>query len=177
MPRKTKYQILRDYVDYLNDVFNQIITDSRLVILNQKYITCFQNKFPRPLKLKPRGFLHFHQLVSVRYGKVIVEDCGYRFSLSSNPDDEQQWVFRYEYSLNPEENVPHAHLHLNADRSGEQLQHIHFPTGRVSIEQVIAHLIIEHGIKSKRDDWLEYLAKSHAGFTKQRTDPQSQLFP
>lgn len=175
MPKDTSHKILQDYIDYLNTLCNQIITDSRLVLVNDRVIKCFQNKSPRPLKLKPRGFLHFHQLVSVRYGKVTVEDCGYRFSLSLNPDDEQKWVFRYEYSLNPEENVPHAHMHLNAIMGGKQLRHIHFPTGRVSIEQVIAHLIIEYGIQPKRSDWLEFLAESHQSFTKLRTDPP--LFP
>ena len=104
-----------------------------------------------------------------------VEDCSYRFSLSSNPGGEQKWVFRYDYSLNPEENVPYAHLHLNADRDGKQLQRIHFPTGRISIEQIIAHLIIEHGVQPKKPDWLEFLTKSHLSFVKLRTDPP--LFP
>ena len=177
LPRSTNSKILQDYVDYLNEVFNQTITYSRLVLLNQRYITCFQNKAPLPLKLEPRGFLHFHQLVSVRSGKVIVRDYGYRYSLSSNPDNAQQWIFRYEYSLSPEENVPHAHLHLNASRGKQQLSHIHFPTARVSIEQVIAHLVIEHEVKPKRGDWLEYLSRSHKGFTQRRTDLQSTLFP
>ncbi len=175
MPRNVNIRILQNYVDYLNEVCNQIITDSRLVILNQKYITCFQDEAILPLRLKPQGFLYFHQLVSMRSGKVIVEDCGYRYSLSSDPDDEEQWIFRYEYSLNPEKNVPHAHLHLNASRRNQELRHIHFPTGRVSIEQIIAHLIIEHGVQPKRLDWFEFLAKSHHGFTKRRTDPS--LFP
>ncbi len=119
--------------------------------------------------------MHFHQLVSVRSGRVIVEDSGYRYSLSLNPDDEEQWIFRYEYCLNPEENIPHAHLHINATRGNEALRHIHFPTSRLSIEQIIAHLIFEHGVQPKRPDWLDFLTESHRGFTKRRTDPP--LFP
>jgi len=138
-------------------------------------ITRYQNKQILPLKLKPKGWLHFHQLVSVQSGKVIVEDCAYRYSLSHAPRDEQQWIFRYDYRLNPEDKYPHAHLHLNANRGDDSLRHLHFPTGRVSIEQVIAHLIIEHGVKPKREDWFEFLAKSHYGFAKRRTDPP--LFP
>jgi hypothetical protein len=143
--------------------------------VNKRYITCFQDGAILPLRLKPQGFLHFHQLVSVRSGRVIVEDSGYRYSLSENPDDEDQWIFRYEYSLSPEENVPHAHLHVNAKRDDKPLRHIHFPTGRLSIEQIIAHLICEHGIESKRADWLNFLANSHRGFLNRRTDPP--LFP
>lgn len=120
--------------------------------------------------------MHFRQMVSLKRGKICVDDSIYRYSLSPNPDDENEWVFRYEYCLNPVENVPHAHLHLNADKDGEPLRHIHFPTGRISIEQIIAHLIIEHKVECKMCDWYEYLAKSHEGFTKRRTDPQSKLF-
>jgi hypothetical protein len=143
--------------------------------VNQRLITCFQNDTILPLRLKPGGFLHLRQFVSVRSGRVIVEDSVYRYSLSENPDDEDRWIFRYDYSLNPEENVPHAHLHVNAEKGDEPLRHIHFPTGRLSIEQIIAHLICEHGIESKRTDWLDFLTNSHRGFLSRRTDPP--LFP
>jgi len=163
----------------LNGVFNQTITDSRLVVVKTQrstsLVTCFQDNRFLPLKLKPRGWLHFQQAASVQSGKVIVDDCRYCYSLSSDPDDEQKWLFRYEYLLNPDENVPHAHLHVNAKRGNQHLKHIHFPTGRVSIEQIIAHLICEYGIQSERADWFDYLAESHKRFTELRTDPP--IFP
>ena len=175
MPRVTHSRILQDYVDYLNTVCNLIITDSRLVIINYRYITCFQSGGINALRLSPYGFLHLHQLVSVVSGRVIVEDCGYRYSLSSNPADEEQWVFRYEYRLTPKDDYPHAHLHINAKRGDVPLHHLHFPTGRISFEQVIVHLIQEHGIRPRREDWLEFLSQSHSEFMKLRTDPP--LFP
>jgi hypothetical protein len=175
LPRNVNFRVLQDYVDYLNEVFNQTITDSRLVILNQRYITCFQNETFQPLILKPRRYLFFHQLVSVHSGTVVVEDCGYSYSLSPNPDDEEKWIFRYEYSLEPEEHIPHAHVHINASRGEQQLKHYHFPTERISIEKIIAHLILEHGVRPRRADWFEFLSQSHMKFTKLRTDPP--LFP
>lgn len=169
---------LQEYVDYLNGILNQTITDSRLVILrrNRLIISCYQDDF-LPLQLKPQGYLHFRQLANVKADKVIVEDCRYIYSLSPDPDDEQQWIFRYEYCLTPEEHVPYAHIHLNASRGAQPIRDIHFPTGRLSIEQIIAHLIIEHGVTPKATNWFELLAESHRGFMERRTDLTSPLFP
>lgn len=182
MSRNRDLRTVQNYVDYLNKVCNHTITDSRLIVVHIRQqpfylVACLQDKIVLPLKLKSQGWLHFRQLVRIQSGKVIIEDCGYRYSLSPDPDDEEKWIFRYEYCLYPEEDVPHAHLHLNASRGTQDLRHIHFPTGRVSIEQIIAHLIIEHGVEPKEPDWFAVLAESHKGFTTRRTDPQSQLFP
>lgn len=90
--------------------------------------------------------------------------------------DEHEWLFRYEYSLNPDENTPHAHVHINAKKGERELKRTHFPTGsRLSIEQVIAHLIMEYGIEPQCDNWLEVLTTSHLGFLEIRNDPK--LFP
>lgn len=182
MAKNQSRQIVQKYIDYLNEVLNNTITDSRLVIVGGTQelvylVSCFQNDKIVPLKLAPQKWLYFRQLVSIQTRKIIVRECRYHYSLSSNPDDEEQWIFRYEYCLEPEDQVPHAHLHLNAIRGGQNLKHIHFPTGRVSIEQVIAHLIIEHGVKPKGQNWFTILADSHQGFTKRRTDPHPHLFP
>lgn len=178
--------MLQDYVDYLNIVFNRTITDSQLVLLEKTspifVVTCLQNKDTRALELKPRGWLHFRQVVSVqsrnaKYRKVVVEEGSYRYSLSPNLGDEDQWIFRYEYCLTPNAEVPYSHLHVNASRGNWHMKGIHFPTARVSIEQIIAHLIIEYRVQSKSQGWLEYLAESHGCFMEQRTDIPSQMFP
>ena len=180
MPRvNVNIEKLQEYADYLNGVFNKTITDSRLVVWQRNshlYITRRQKGFP-PLELKPKGYLHFWQRAIVQPDqKVKVEECRYIYSLSDNPYDEQQWIFRYEYSLNPDKHVPYAHIHLNACRGDIPLGHIHFPTGRISVEQIIAHLIIEHRVKSKRG-WFKLLANSHKGWMKKRTDLDLCLFP
>ena len=173
--------ILREYVRYLNSIFNLLISRSRLVLVRHEpplfIVSCFQNKEFLPLKLKPTGWLHFRQYASIQSGQVVVEDCRYIYYPSSNPPNEHEWLVRYEYSLNPPEKVPYSHLHVNMSKGGRPFRDIHFPTGRVSIEQIIAHLIIEHGIQPMKADWLERLTESHRGFMERRTDPQSQQFP
>lgn len=179
MPDNRETRILQAYVDYLNGIFNQTITDSRLSIIarhNRLIISRYRDGF-LPLELKPKGYLHFRQLARVERGKVIVEDYRYIYSFSANPDEELKWIFRYEYSLTPAEKVPHAHIHINAYWDNNPLKHIHFPTGRLSVEQIITHLILEHGVTSKTEDWLNSLANSHFGFTKRRNDFENTLFP
>lgn len=172
------FGVLQAYVDYLNSIFNQTITDSRLTLLghtNRLRICRYQDERILPIELRPHGYLHFNQWAYVRDGKVIVEDCRYVYSTSADPDSDQEWIFRYEYCLEPEENVPYAHVHLNAICNNRPMQHIHFPIGRVSIEQIIAHLILEHGVTPRTPDWFGILEESHRGFVRRRTDPP--LFP
>ncbi len=187
MPKVSDVQALQDYVDYLNVVFNQTITDSQLILLKKTssnfVITCLQNQDTRPLELKPTGWLHFRQLVTIQpadneeRGKVVVKEGTYRYSLSPNLGDEVKWVFRYDYELNPsKEHIPHSHLHLNASRENERLCDLHFPTGRVSIEQIIAHLISAYKVQAKRLDWLDYLAKSHGDWMGKRRDIESRVY-
>jgi len=175
----TNFQILQRYVDYLNTILNQTITDSRLTVINRGehlIVTRYQNKNFLPLELDPPSFLHFKQLAFVNSkGKVVVEDCRYLYSMSDNIDDEDKWIFRYEYNLKPDKNVPHAHIHLNGYCNNICIKHIHFPTGRVSIEQIIAHLILEHKIIPKQPGWFETLSDSHKGFLQRRNDPP--MFP
>lgn len=176
MPTSDEREKLQQYVDYLNEICNGLFTDSRLTVLegsqpNYHLITRYQDGQIKPLELKPRSWLHFLQTVSIQEDKIIVQDYVYRYSLSFNPDDEDQWIFRYEYRLEPRDKYPHSHLHLNADMGRESLKHIHFPTGRVSIEQIIAFLITEYEVQPKKTDWFDRLFASHREFQRLRTDP------
>jgi hypothetical protein len=179
LPNNADTQIVKAYVDYLNSILNQTVTDSRLVVLQRSsflLVTRYQNGELQPLKLTPPSYLHFRQFAQVNAeSKVVVQECRYIYSASNDIDAEDKWIFRYEYSIQPEPNVPHAHIHLNAICNGCSIKHIHFPTGRVSLEQIIAHLVLEHGIKPKTADWFNVLKDSHEGFVQRRQD--LLLFP
>lgn len=194
MPKKSKpLQIIQDYIDYLNSVFNSTVSDSRLTSLksasaNFRVIARYQSGSRLPLELKPSGFLFFDQLVQtvekVRTEEqqlgVEVSSYVYIFSWSEDRGDEEAWIFRYEYEREPAETIrPHAHLHVNAQRQDINVRDIHFPTGRISIEQLIAHLVLEYGIESKLsiDDTINFLRQSHKGFVERRTDLLSPPFP
>jgi len=184
LPRRSGFDpVLQAYVDHLNWLFNSTISDSRLVLLELeresefRQIVRFQDEARLPLELAPRGYLHFRQLVRRAGDHVEVSEARYVFSESADPDDESAWVIRYEYDRAPEPGKPQAHLHVNAERRGESIKHVHFPTGRISTEQLIAHLILEHGIESAHPDTVKFLAESHKGFLHRRTDPEVEAFP
>lgn len=174
--------VIQAYIDHLNGLINTTVSDSRLALLevaggsDQKHIVRFQSQ-RMPLELKPNGFLRFQQLVHRVEDHVEVTQANYMFSHSEDPDDEAAWVFRYEYDRHPKPTKPQSHLHVNAERNGESIEHIHFPTSRISVEQLIAHLIMEHGIESARDDWRDFLGASHQGFVQRRTDSKTVAFP
>ncbi|HXG35455.1 MAG TPA: hypothetical protein VNL15_00635 [Dehalococcoidia bacterium] len=130
-----------------------------------------------PLELNPHGFLHFMQLVRREGNHVEISEGRYVFSESANPDDESAWFLRYEYERSPAPGKPQGHLHVNAERKGINIKHIHLPVSRISIEQLIAHLILEHEIQSLDPKAMEILAESHRGFLKRRTDFETDAFP
>ena len=177
MPTSSDINIVQDYVSHLNRICNLVISDCHICALegtqpNRYIITRYQNKALLPIALKPKGCLDFYQEVSVSKGGIIVENYVYRYSPLYTQDKEPQWVLRYEYNRSPVEYIPHAHLHIIANRGGKFLGRIHFPTGgRVSIEQIIAHLIFEYGVTPKCEDWFEILSKSHQGFLEKRGEP------
>lgn len=178
---KSKEQIFREYISYLNSVFNELITSGRLIGLYDKpsplsTISCFQDKEFCQLALNPTGWLDFRQTVSIQSSKVVVENSRYIY-YPSPVTDEDSWLFRYEYNRNPAKNVPRSHLHVNMFKNGKSFKRTHFPIGRISIEQILAHLIIEHGVKPMKTDWFERLAKSHNGFMRLRTDLDEPHFP
>ena len=188
MPERiTPTSAVRLYVDFLNQVLNAILTDSRLTALESRpnyVIDRFQNEEFKPLELRPRGFLHFRQFVTRVDEHVQVEWYNYIYSVSPDRDDEDAWICRYEYKREPSSpNVPRAHLHINAKaKKGwhlkRPLKRIHFPTMRMSIEHLIWHLIEECGVTPKisRNQALKELASSYSGFTDRRRD-SVRVFP
>ncbi len=175
--------VIQKYVDYLNRLFNSTVSQSRLVFIELerqsefRLIARYQNRQILPLELSPTRFLHFRQLVRRVGNHVEVSEARYVFSESADPDDESAWIIRYEYDRYPQPSKPQAHLHVNAERRGATIKHIHFPTGRISLEQLIAHLILEYGIESAHPRTMEFLAQSHRGFLQRRTDPETEAFP
>ena len=102
----------------------------------------------------------------------------YQYALTMNQDSD--WIFRYEYRRTPEPLRPHSHLHINAaflDNPSIQFDRLHFPAGRLSIEQMLAHLILEWEIEAKVEDPIAELAETHKRFSKRRTDLIDPPFP
>lgn len=178
--------LIQRYIDHLNRLLNQTITTSRLTHLRgpasgEWFISRVvgENRLA-PLELRPNGrWLHFRQAVTVRRkdSKVIVREASYHFSYSDNPDDEEAKVFMYHYHRMGRPGQPQSHYHVFGDRGGASVRALHFPAGRVSIEQIVAHLLTDQKVACRRrlEDAIVLLRASHKKFMTLRTD--DPLFP
>ena len=192
MPKRlTDEKSLQDFVDSLNRTLNTTVTQSRLTLwagsrLANRRVTRAQ-KFaePLPLELRPRGNFVFVLMTirmedSPRGNHIELENCSFRFSKSPDLREESAWVLRYDFSMNPEPGQPHAHLHVNAvhKHNNTPLERLHLPSGRVSLEQFLAHLLLEQGVEPIPDitvaEAMESLGEGHRRFP---TDPTPTLFP
>jgi hypothetical protein len=86
--------------------------------------------------------------------------------------DNASWVFRYDYVRTPPEPEPAGHLHLRGKPAEDclppevELQDVHFPTGRISIEAVIRLLVESFGVPCNgwHNRWRAVLAESERAF-------------
>lgn len=92
-------------------------------------------------------------------GKWKVRTVSYIYSLFT--DNEERISYHYHPSASPQIWFPH--LHVNNNR-------MHFPSGRVSIEEFIRLAILEYGARPTQD-WEAVLMESQRQFEKYRTWP------
>jgi hypothetical protein len=128
---------------------------------------------PVALKREPRLFL------SVMLQYRLVEDDGPRgpwkvrttaYSYTVEDGDGAE-IIAYHWHPHARGSDHRPHLHFrSAGKVGEPgWAHIHFPSGRVALEDVLRLLIREMGVEPLREDWEEILDETQAGFEKWRT--------
>lgn len=176
-------KIVQPYVDALNEILNKTVTDSRLVTLELQrdnyeatvfLITRWETKEIRPLELRGGNWLHFRQQVVEDGERLNVLEARYIFSHSDDVDDEDRHVFRWEYTREPPGgHVPFGHLHVYAGG----LKHTHFPTRRLSLEQILWLVVSEFGVQPKDDHWYKILKDGHLDFLRRVRDSEDALLP
>ncbi|MDP2949395.1 MAG: hypothetical protein Q8P22_07645 [Chloroflexota bacterium] len=104
-----------------------------------------------PLELLDGTWLHFRQRVLIIEDRLELNSYSYAHSVSPDPDDEGAKVFMYHYSRDRSANPdrPQAHLHVNASHNGQALKRFHFPTMRITVQHLVAFLVIEHRVKCR----------------------------
>jgi len=187
--KRSPARIIQDYVDYLNGLVNQTVGHGRLSALEKsgnprRLIGRYVDGRIKPLVLKPRGFFHIEQLVEpTSDSRVSVLYAKYKYSFSDNPDDRRADIFRYEYDKFQSEPLrPKSHLHVNVKHeryARMEFARVHFPTGRVSLEQVLAALILEFDVQTIGDQMaaIDLLRASHTGWIARRSDLKEAGFP
>jgi hypothetical protein len=107
-------------------------------------------------------------------GKRVLKVANESFALLV-ADDEDSWVFRYEYEREPRGIHPKAHLHIRGSLSapaasalgeGKTLERVRFPTGRVSVPAMINVLAEEFEIPTNqvRELWRPVLMQVESDF-------------
>ena len=93
-----------------------------------------------------------------------------------------RWVFRYDYSRFPTNKYPAAHVQLRGvlleeclPGQGTALEHVHLPTGRVSLEAIIRLLIETFKVppRTTPNVWRPLLALSERAFLDNAHQPLS----
>jgi hypothetical protein len=128
------------------------------------------DKEPAPLPLTNGHYLYIFNRLGVRREERYIATLEYRYTYQATESD-SSWIFRYEYIREPPEPYPYAkqHLHINASPASymgaEPFEGLHLPTGRrITIERLVRHLIVEHGITPISDDWERTIADAEAHF-------------
>jgi hypothetical protein len=124
------------------------------------YMGHIKDKLPAPMLLTNGAYLRIYHLLGVRRKAKFLTTLEYSYTYQATPDDDDEWIFRYEYIRKADGayDYPRAHVHVNgrpgAYKAAKAFPTLHLPTGgRVTIEDMIRHLIGEHGLKPVSPDW------------------------
>ncbi|MBI4602712.1 MAG: hypothetical protein HY721_12210 [Planctomycetes bacterium] len=124
-----------------------------------------------PLLLADGHFLDYSVTLFIdrETKRLVVSKSRYQYQLDK---EGARWVFRYEYLRDPKDKHPASHLHVRGTLAEdclpphETLEHLHFPTDRVSLEAVI-RLLADHfrvPCSETEEVWRPVLLESEAPF-------------
>ena len=93
--------------------------------------------------------------------------ASYTYQVGGGLDDPRP-LFTYQYDQNAPFPYPRCHLHVFAapdDYAQERpFSRLHLPTRRITLEQIVWHLIHEHDVEPRRDDWRQVLWQNEEWF-------------
>jgi hypothetical protein len=110
-----------------------------------------------------------------RRGPFKVQTLAYSYTLYAldQRDDREREIFSYHWHPRGQSPITYPHLHLaqGAEVGRDEVREAHFPTGRISLEEVLQLVIIEFHVKPLRRDWADILQRTQAAFEEFRTWP------
>ena len=135
----------------------------------------------QPALLSNGMYLNVQMTLRVEHGpnagspRIQTLRAAYRYQAGHALDDPRP-LFVYEYNRSAPTRYPRTHLHVfGAPRhyTGEKpFPRLHLPTRRITLEQIVWHLIHEHGVHPRRPDWRQTLWRHETHFrdTQRNTD-------
>ncbi len=165
-------RVAQGFVDNLNGVLERTVSDSRLSLIdlpgdpNTFELTRLVDGASAPLEFDgTTARLFVQQVFVVEDGACKMES--YCFQLQEDASIES-WQLRWDYCRDPppaERPYARSHVHVNGMFfDGEPSASHHLPTGLVSLELVIWHLITDWGAKPRSEDWKAILEESIKGY-------------
>lgn len=122
-----------------------------------------------PIPLNNGKYLFFEHDLCVARNKYLAT-YEYRYTYQETEDGDT-WIWRFEYERYPEPGYqyPLAHLHVNCTPSfydgPKEFDKLHIPCGRITVETLARHLIVEHKIQPNSSRWQEILAENEKTFS------------
>lgn len=101
------------------------------------------------------------------YYKVKTDSYIYRVDRLLSRDEREE-VVSYHWHPHVADDVDFPHLHIHAT-DHPQVDRIHFPTGRMSVERLVQFLIRDYDVRPRRQDWREIIKQNLEIFEKYRT--------
>lgn len=169
------------FTDHLNRVLKTTLTASRLSLVEIPdeedlfLIKRVEGGDDPPLELPGTQRTLFAQqvirVVDSSDGGKHCRTVSYRYRLQAD-DSPISTLIRWEYDRDPpraDYMYPPAHVHFHGELGGDDARGLHVPTGRVPLEYVAWHLIVEWEVTPLVDEWKANLEASIEGFRKRRT--------
>ena len=129
----------------------------------------------QPAPLSNGMYLNVQMAVQVVRNPLRLEttDATYAYQAGRDLDDPRP-VFEYHYERDSQSGYPRCHLHVFASPAHYPLERpfprLHLPTRRITLEQIVWHLIQEHGVQPRRDDWHDILWRHETRFRDTQRD-------
>ena len=134
----------------------------------------------RPVRLSNGMYLNVELTLGVddpSAPRLATTRASYTYQAGDGLDNPRP-VFTYQYDRNAPFPYPRCHLHVfaapDAYAQDRPFSRLHLPTRRITLEQIVWHLIQEHGVQPRRDDWRQVLWRHEEWF---RTIQQDRTWP
>ena len=102
-------------------------------------------------------------------------DHNFRNNIYHLYDTEHRLILGYHWHPGGNSHVeaPHLHVYVTASFAGRDLAKRHFPTSRITLEDLAELLITEFEVAPRRADWRDVLARTRAVHETERTWPRN----
>ena len=189
MPSRTTYsgrRAARDLLRRIREVY-KIIADAELsdawpgndVQIVGHGVTPSSRR-GRPVPLSNGMYLNVELTLAVSdpYApRLATTRASYTYQVGDDLDNPRP-LFTYQYDQNAPFPYPRCHLHVFAASDNyvheRPFSRLHLPTRRITLEQIVWHLIQEHHVDPRRDDWRQVLWRHEEWF---RTIQQDRSWP